>query len=61
MLVLTRSTHPIPVGAFDVIRTLLDWIDRADEASQLGLPKPPFAAEDGTPIFPPEGSEDECP
>ena len=29
-----------------------DWIDRADYASQTGLPKPPFETEHGEPIFP---------
>ena len=28
--------------------------------STRNLPAPPFQAEDDTPIFPPEGSEDEC-
>ena len=56
---LAASLNPQPV-AFAVIRRVLDWIDRCDDASKQNLPAPPFEAEDGTPIFPPEGSEDEC-
>ena len=55
---LADTLNPQPV-AFDVIRKLLRWIDRCDEASQHGLPAPCFKAEDGGPLFPPEGSEDE--
>ena len=33
-----------------------DWIDRADQASQAGLPKPEFETEEGGHIFP-EGDE----
>ena len=57
-----RSIHetlnPQPL-AFDVIRRLLAWIDRCDEASQQGLPRPEFKAEDGSRIFPAEGSDEE--
>lgn len=35
-----------------VIHRLLDYIDRADLASQRGEPKPPFVAADGMEIFP---------
>ena len=44
--------------AFDVIRRLLAWIDRCDEASQQGLPKPEFKADDGSSIWPPEDSDE---
>ena len=38
-----------------VYRRLLDWIDRADRASQLpGAPRPDFLATDGGRIFPDE-------
>ena len=56
---LAEALDPQPV-AFQVISKLLEWIDRADAASRQGIPRPDFAAEDGTPIFPPEGSEHEC-
>ena len=56
---LEETLNPQPV-AFDVIRKLLQWIDRCDEASKTNLPPPRFCAEDGSsPIFPPEGDEDE--
>ena len=55
---LGATLNPQPV-AFGVIRHLLGWIDRCDEASQRNLPAPPFRAEDDSPIFPPEGSEEE--
>lgn len=55
---LTDTLNPQPV-AFDVIRKLLRWIDRCDEASHQGLPTPCFRAEDGGPIFPPEGDHNE--
>ena len=55
---LAATLNPQPV-AFGVIRRLLGWIDRCDEASQRNLPTPPFRAEDDSPIFPPEGSEEE--
>ena len=55
---LAATLNPQP-GAFAVIRKLLCWIDRCDAASRRGLPAPPFLAEDGSAIFPPEGSEDE--
>ena len=54
---LEETLNPQPV-AFDVIRKLLQWIDRCDEASKSNLPPPRFCAEDGSPIFPPEGDED---
>ena len=50
---LAATLNPQPV-AFGVIRRLLGWIDRCDEASQRNLPTPRFRAEDGSPIFPPE-------
>ena len=55
---LAQTLNPQPL-AFAVIRRVLDWIDRCDQASQRNLPPPPFRAEDGGPIFPAEGSEDE--
>ena len=55
---LAATLKPQPV-AFVVIRKLLKWIDRCDEASQHGLPAPCFRAEDGSHIFPQEGDEDE--
>ena len=55
---LDSTLNPQPV-AFDVIRGVLVWIDRCDEASKEGRPKPDFCSEDGSHIFPPEGSEDE--
>ena len=54
---LAASLNPQPL-AFSVIRRVLDWIDRADEASQQGLPAPEFRSSDGGPIFPPEDSDD---
>lgn len=56
---LAATLNPQPL-AFAVIRRLLDWIDRCDQASQRNLPAPRFRADDGGPIFPAEGSEDEC-
>ena len=53
---LEETLNPQPV-AFDVIRKLLQYIDRCDEASKSNLPAPRFCAEDGSPIFPPEGDE----
>jgi hypothetical protein len=55
---LAATLNPQPL-AFAVIRRLLDWIDRCDQASKRNLPAPLFRAEDGGPIFPVEGSEDE--
>ena len=52
----TLNLQPV---AFDVISKLLKWIDRCDQASQRNSPPPPFCAEDGSRIFPEEGSEDE--
>ena len=54
---LEETLNPQPV-AFDVIRKLLQWIDRCDHASKQNLPSPPFCVEDGSPIFPLEGDED---
>ena len=48
---LAESLNPQP-DAHVVFQRLLDWIDRCDVASQLGLPKPPFETLDGDPIFP---------
>ena len=45
--------------AAKVIHRLLCWIDRVDEASMTGDPQPAFQREDGGPIFPLEGDEDE--
>ena len=56
---LAQTLNPQPL-AFAVIKRVLDWIDRCDQASQRNLPAPPFRADDGGPIFPAEGSEDEC-
>ena len=53
---LEATLNPMPL-AFSVIKRVLDWIDRCDEASKQGLPAPPFRAADG-PIFPDEESED---
>ena len=53
---LADTLNPQPV-AFTVIRKLLKWIGRCDHASQQNSPPPPFCAEDGSPIFPPEGDE----
>ena len=55
---LAETLNPQPV-AFDVISKLLKWIDRCDEASQRNSRPPPLCAEDGSGIFPEEGSEDE--
>jgi hypothetical protein len=53
--VVARELHemlnPQPRAAA-VIHRLLDWIDRADLASQRGEPKPLFAITKGEPIFP---------
>ena len=38
--------------AMDVIRRVLQWMDRVDESSWRGLEKPAFRNADGTPIFP---------
>ena len=35
-----------------VFKRLLDWIDRVDEASQVGGPRPPFQTPEGDAIFP---------
>ena len=53
---LEETLNPQPV-AFDVIRKLLQYIDSCDEASKSNLPPPRLCAEDGSPIFPPEGDE----
>ena len=54
---LSATLNPQPL-AFSVIKRVLDWIDRCDEASKQNLPAPPFRASDGGPIFPLEESED---
>ena len=55
---LPETLNPQPI-CFEVIHRLLAWIDRCDRASQQNLPRPSFECEDGSPIFPPEGAEDE--
>ena len=35
-----------------MIQKLLKWITRVDEASRSNAPRPPFADEEGRPIFP---------
>ena len=54
---LAANLNPQPL-AFSVIKRVLDWIGRCDEASQQNLPAPPFQAVDGSKIFPDEKSED---
>ena len=53
---LEETLNPQPV-AFDVIRKLLQYIDRCDATSKSNLPAPRFCAEDGSSIFPPEGNK----
>jgi hypothetical protein len=48
---LEEILNPQP-KATQVIHRLLDWIDRVDRATAVGVPRPAFAAQDGTPIFP---------
>ena len=50
---LERIVNPQP-RALDVIRKHLDWISRADLASQQSLPRPAFGTVDGKAIFPPQ-------
>ena len=46
--------------ASKVLHKLLRWIEAVDLASQQeGAPRPEFVAEDGSPIFPSPGDEDE--
>ena len=52
---LKQMLDPQPRAA-EVMHRLLDWIERADLASQRGEAKPPFATVQGEPIFP--GDED---
>ena len=42
-----------------VLRELLSWADRADQASKNGHLRPPCLKLDGTLIFPEDGSEDD--
>ena len=46
--------RPVLIDAVQqvVFKKLLDWIERCDDASQRGLPKPPFQTADGEAIFP---------
>ena len=53
---LLEMLRPQP-AALDVIRKLLEWIDRADVASQRGENRPTFATLEGAPIFPPKEEE----
>ena len=56
---LQEALNPQP-AASNVMKKLLGWIDRVDAASQSEHPsRPRFAAEDGSPIFPREGDDDE--
>ena len=50
--------NPQPVAS-RVLHKLLRWIEAVDLASQQGAPRPAFAAEDGSPIFPLAGDPDE--
>jgi len=52
---LHEMLNPQPRAAA-VMHRLLDWIERADLASQRGEAKPPFATAQGEPIFP-EGED----
>ena len=49
---LAETLDPQPRASV-VYKRLLDWIDRVDEASQTGLPRPAFQTLDGDAIFPP--------
>ena len=56
---LQEALDPQP-AASNVMKKLLGWIDRVDAASQAEHPcRPKFATEDGSPIFPREGEDDE--
>ena len=48
---LTETLNPQP-DAHVVFQRLLDFIERCDVASQLGLPRPEFKTLDGEAIFP---------
>ena len=48
---LAETLDPQPRASV-VYKRLLDWIDRVDEASQTGLPRPAFLTLDGDAIFP---------
>jgi len=50
---LEETLNPQP-DATVVIKNLLDWIDKVDESSRTGAPKPAFETEAGEPIFPPD-------
>ena len=52
---LAEVISPQPEASL-VMKRLLDWIDRADMASQMGAPKPAFQTEESERIFP-EGDE----
>ena len=47
----TANSNRMP-DATKVISRLLDFIDRVDDASKTGAPRPAFATPDGQPIFP---------
>ena len=55
---LAETLNPQPLACF-VTRRLLSWIDRCDEATQRGEPRPIFVSEDGSAIFPPESAGDD--
>ena len=44
-------------AATRVYKRLLDWIHRVAVASRTGAPRPPFATEEGAPIFPEDGDK----
>ncbi len=48
---LAETLDPQPRASV-VFRRLLDWLDRVDEASVTGAPRPPFQTLDGDAIFP---------
>ncbi len=50
---LEECLNPQPLAA-SVMHKLLDWIDRVDSASQLGLLPPPLQTRAGDAIFPDE-------
>ena len=56
---LEETLNPQPLASKVINQRLLRWIDAADRASQLGLPRPTFVTEDGGPIFPADGTEEE--
>ncbi|MEC9233693.1 MAG: hypothetical protein VX403_07250, partial [Planctomycetota bacterium] len=53
---LCEILNPQPRTA-EVFQNLLNWIDRADQASQTGGPRPAFLTPEETPIFPTSGEE----